>query len=81
MTKSKNINSTPQSKTEANPKVVPNGSSAETPVKHDDSSKVRRTSHGFRIEGRSDLIRRGIDVSDTYIVHLGQPRRTKKPSR
>ena len=66
MTKSKNITSTPQSKTEAQP---------------DDSPEVRRTPQGFRIEGRSDLIRRGIDVSDTYIVHLGQPRRTKKPSR
>ena len=49
--------------------------SKETPKKPNAPSKGE-TSHGIRVVGRSELERRGWDISDELVISLG---RTKRP--
>ena len=47
-------------------------------VKKTAPSRELRTSHGIRVVGRSELERRGIDISDELVISLG---RTKGPGQ
>ena len=66
MTKSKNINSTPRPKTEE---------------KLAASSKETGTFQNLRLVEPDEWTKLTGDTGDELVIHLGQEKRTKKPSR
>ena len=47
-----------------------------TKQKQDAPSREQRTSSGYRVVGRSELERRGIDISDELVISLGRTKQS-----